>query len=200
LDDLRGLIQEAERSGYAARRLSNFLYVECIDVGAIKDIDGVLAELNAKENRELADWSASKDFVTLMSSSDLISFSPNCAPFSVFPFPSKTCIDLLTGVKSYRTHFNFAALGREFERMGWAVERNTQQLHEEQGSLETGFFVVSKGGFHATVPPADIMRLQAETMRPKVLISELEEIRRMGPEVTLPNTLVIYEGEAQIWD
>jgi hypothetical protein len=200
LDDLRGLLQEAERSGYAARRLSNFLYVECIDVGAIKDIDGVLAELNAKENRELADWSASKDFVTLMSSSDLISFSPNCAPFSVFPFPSKTCIDLLTGVKSYRTHFNFAALGREFERMGWAVERNPQQLHEEQGSLETGFFVVSKGGFHATVPPADIMRLQAETMRPKVLISELEEIRRMGPEVTLPNTLVIYEGEAQIWD
>jgi hypothetical protein len=200
LDNLRGLLQEAERSGYAARRLSNFLYVECIDVRAIKEIDGVLAELSAKENRELADWSTSKDFVTLTSSSDLISFTPNCAPFSVFPFPSKTCIDLLTEVKSYRTHFNFTALGREFERMGWLVESNPQQLHEERGSLETGFFVVSKDGFHATVPPADVMRLMAETMRPKVLISELEKIRHMGPEVTLPNTFVVYEGETQIWD
>lgn len=200
LDEIRGLLQEAERSGYAARRLSNFLYVECIDIRAIKEIDGALAELTATENRELADWFASKDFVALMSSSDIISFTPNCAPFPIFPFPSKTCIELLTQVKAYRTHFNFTALGREFERMGWVVERNPQQLHEEQWSLETGFFVLSKGGFHATVPGADIMRLQAETVRPKVLISQLEKLRQMGPEATLPNTLVVYEGETQIWD
>jgi len=200
LEDLRALLQEAERSGYAARRVSNFLYVECMDVKAIGDIDKVLAELTAAQERELADWFAAKDFVAPTCSSDIISFTPNCAPFSVFPFPPKTCIELLTEAKAYRTHFNFTALGREFERMGWVVEKTPQQLFEEQGSFESGFFVVSKGGFHATVPPADIMRLQAETIRPKVLIAELEALRGMEPGDVLPNTLVVYQGESQVWD
>jgi hypothetical protein len=200
LDDLGRLLQEAERSGYAAQRLSNFLYVECVDVKVVGDIDKVLKELIAAEKRELADWFACGDFVMPMSSSDIISFTPNCAPFSVFPFPSKTCIELLTGAKAYRTHFNLTALGREFERMGWVVQKPPQQLFEEQGSLETGFLGVSKGGFHAAVPPAQIMRLQAETIRPRVIISELESVREMGPEATPPNTLVIYEGEPEIWD
>jgi hypothetical protein len=37
-------------------------------------------------------------------------------------------------------------------------------------------------------------------MRPKVLISELERIREIGPEATPPNTYTVYDGESQIWD
>ena len=54
---------------------------------AIKEIDGVLAELSAKENRELADWFASKDFVTLTSSSDLISFTTELRAVLGLPLP-----------------------------------------------------------------------------------------------------------------
>lgn len=198
--EVRALLEQAERLGWASRRVSNFLYVECFDVRAISDTKGVLAELAASADSGMKDWAASGDFVVTIGSPDIIAFTPNCAPLSVFPFTSRTCVELLTQAKSYRTHLNISAVTREFSRMGWVVEKTLQELVDERGTLDEGVLAVRKGRFHTTVPPAHFMRLQAETLRPKVLVKEMEMMEGMGPDANLSNALVVYEGESQIWD
>jgi hypothetical protein len=58
---------------------------------------------------------------------------------------------------------------------------------------------VSKGPFHAEIPPADFMRMQIEALRPKTLVDAYETILKRGPRES-GCTLMLFDGEPQIWD
>jgi hypothetical protein len=200
LDIVAGLLEQARKAGFAARRVSNFLHVECVYVPAIKELDLAMSALSAFRERESGDWIASNDLVVDLSTMDVIAFTPNCAPLSVFPFDSRTCVELLTATSAYRVSFNLTELEREFKRAGWVIDKTPQQVLDEEGNLGSAIMVVSKGGFHSTVAPADVMRLKIETVRPRVVVRELEMLRDLGPGSGPEKTLVVFDGEGQIWN
>ena len=49
------------------------------------------------------------------------------------------------------------------------------------------------------VPPADIMRIQMELIRPQVLTRALDAILQLGPGGMSPAGIVVYSGEKDIW-
>jgi len=200
LDVLHRLLKQTDSPpGYAATRLSNSAYIECIDFRvAVKDWGGNLA---AQRDSLIFDWRDRKDDVQLNKSLSVLAFSPNLAPFSVFPFDPAVCIDVLTGAKAYSVFLNVTAVGREFEHRGWQIVTNPSEVFEA-GKLDEDFMTVRREGFRVTLPPAAFMRMQMELLRPQVLIQQCELIRGAGRPQAYDSefNLPVYEHEAQIWD
>jgi hypothetical protein len=199
LDILHEMLQKTSSPpGYAAKRVSNSTYVECLDFRVIAT--GGVTELGDRRKSLIADWHERSDDVHDAESLENLAFGPNMAPFSVFPFESSVCIDLLTGAKAYRVLLNVTAVGREFENRGWHIVTTPKDVLEA-GKLEEDFMTVEKDGFWVTLPPAQFMRMLMELLRPQVLIRQCELIRKAGPQASDNEfNLPIYEHEATIWD
>ena len=198
LSRIGALLSEAEVRGWASDKISNCLYVECFDFEKITSFDAIKVDIESAKDKLIGDWSEQGDFVLDMNSLDLIAFSPNCAPFSIFPFPNRTCIDLLIGKKCYIAHLNQNAVAREFEYRGWTVVKTPEQLVAEGRTDES--LLIQKGRFHAAVPPADYMRMQMEALRVRTVISAFETKFREGPQASSGLLLHLYEGERLLWD
>jgi hypothetical protein len=135
-----------------------------------------------------------------MTSFNTLEFTPNCPPFSIFPFPTNVRVGLLTGGMEYTSFLNISALEREFERMGWRVEKRPEDLLAERGDLATGFMTLAKGRLVTTIGPGEIARMAHETLRPNVIVQVLEERLRAGPGATLRHNFTVYTREHEIWD
>ena len=133
-----------------------------------------------------------------MNSLDAIGYSPNSAPFSVFPFRARTCIDLLIGAKIYVSFLNINAVEREFTKRGWTLEKDfrTSMAEKPQESM----LKVRKGPFHCTVTPADFMRMLIETLRPKTLIDAIEAKYAQGPSAEPDYLLPLFQDEHKMWN
>jgi hypothetical protein len=199
LDILHKLLrQTGSVPGFACARISNAAYVECVDYRVV-----------AKEGREMIDaqrqsligeWIERHDDIHPFHTLRSLSFSPNLAPFSIFPFDPAICIDLLTGAKSYRVFLNNSAIAREFEHRGWKVTTTPKQAFEK-GAFADEFMTVKKGHFSVSLPPAAFMRMAMELLRPQVLIRQCDMVNKPAPsgfnsEYNLP----IYSHEAEIWN
>jgi hypothetical protein len=196
---LFGLLEEAGRSGFAGRRISDCCYIEAFDFRVMGSADKVWKQGVEQTKKEIAAWSQSNDLVIRIDSLDILSFTPNCAPFSVFPFPERMCVDLLTGAKNYSCFLNLTELGKEFERHGWRIEKAPQELMKEGGGADSSVFRLQKDKMHPEVPPADLMRLSMETVRPSAIIQTLEAVLKLGPEGISSASYVVYKGEKDTW-
>jgi hypothetical protein len=199
LDQIEELLEVAGKRGIAAKKISNCLYVEAFDVLRMEDAEALHKQIEQSRDAVAGEWERSGDFVIEMSSLDLIAFTPNCAPFSVFPFKARTCVELLLGQKFYITYLNENAVGRELERSGWIVEKTSAQLVQEEAD-KNAVMAVRKGRLHIRIPSADFMRMQMEAMRAKSLIGALEASLAQGPDAEPGELLALYEGESTIWD
>ncbi len=146
----------------------------------------------------ISDWENRGDFFHDFNTLDAIAYSPNCAPFSIFPFRARTCVELLIGAKCYVSFLNLSAVAREFEKRRWTIEKDSMTLAQE-GNKES-VLRVRKGPFHCDIPPADFMRLQVETLRPKTLIDACESKLLQGPSADQGYLLALYEGESKLWN
>lgn len=201
LDRIGELLSQAERQGWASSQISACLYVECFDLEKFESVESAeLAwkEANASRQGIIGDWGERDDLVMQRNSLDLMAFSPNCAPFSVFPFPTRICVDLMIGRKFYVSYLNVQAVAREFEFRGWRIAKTAEELLKEERPEQV--LVVQKGRFHAGVPPADFMRMQMEALRPQTVISTYETKFKEGPAGSSGFTLSLYEGEPELWD
>jgi hypothetical protein len=201
-NDLPALFQfleEAGRSGWAGGRVNNCCHIEAFDFRVMGSVEKVWKQGMEQTQKEMASWIENKDLVTRMDSLDILAFTPNCAPFSVFPFPERLCVELLTGAKNYSCFLNLTELGREFERNGWQVENWPQELMKEGADRDTPVFRLKRDGMHPEIPPADMMRIQMETIRPQVLIHTLDAAFELGPGGLSPSGFVVYEGEKNVW-
>jgi len=52
---------------------------------------------------------------------------------------------------------------------------------------------------HPEIPPAEIMRLTMETVRPSVIIQTLEAVLKLGPDGISSMSYVVYDGEKNLW-
>jgi len=196
---LFGLLEEAGRSGWAGGRINNCCHIEAFDPRVLGSAEQVWKRGVEQTQKEIASWTERDDVVIRMDSLDILSFTPNCAPFSVFPFPDRLCVELLTGAKNYSCFLNLTELGREFERGGWQVEKWPQELMKDSADRNTSLFQLKRNGMHPEVPPADMMRISMETIRPAVMIRTLDAVFKLGPGGLSPSAFVVYEGEKHLW-
>jgi hypothetical protein len=192
------LLQTAGEKGWAARRISDWLYVEAFDFRTFTSEDEVKELTGRSREGAIGEWEKRGDFIHDTNSLDAISYSPNSAPFSVFPFRARMCVDLLIGTTFYVSFLNISAVEREFTQRGWTLEKDFRTLMKEKS--EESMLDVRKGPFHCTVTPADFRRMQIETLRPKTLIDAIEAKYRQGPSADTAYVLALFENEHKMWN
>ena len=205
LDRVEKLLDLASVRGWAAEKISNTLYVEAFDFRKPPDETAKNALRGIRE-AVVGEWDRRGDFWVEMSTLDTLAFSPNCAPFSVYPFDAKTCIDLLIGARNYTAYLNESAVAREFEYRGWTAALKTPADFVGEADKDAALeqmrqsrMMITKGQFHAEIPPADFMRMHIEALRPKTLIDAYEAILKLGPREG-GCSLMLFDGEPQLWD
>jgi hypothetical protein len=198
LDQIEELLDTASQKGVAARKISNCLYAEAFDCRAIDDPKLLYKQLQELRDKVVGEWGRRGDLVIDFSSLDSLAFTPNCAPFAIYPFSARTCVDLLIGSKFYVTYLNHNAVGREFENRGWIVEQTTEQLAQDEN--KESVMKVAKGRFHVLIPHADFMRLQMEALRAKTLIEAYEAKSKQQDKGEEEYLLALFSGESEVWD
>jgi hypothetical protein len=198
LNRVEELLQTAGEKGWAARRLSDWLYVEAFDFRTFTSEDEVKELTGKMREAAIGEWEKRGDFIHDTNRLDVIAYSPNSAPFSVFPFRARMCIDLLIGATFYVSFLNITAVEREFTQRGWTLEKDFRTLMKEKS--EESMLEVRKGPFHCTVTPADFMRMQIETLRPKTLIDAIEAKYRQGPSDDTGYVLALFQNEHKMWN
>jgi len=198
LSELAELLEASEQTGWAAKRISNCCYVECVDFGRVDSAEALTKALDTAREEQTAEWLRRSDRVLHTSSLDILSYSPNCAPFSIFPLRSSLCVDLMVGAKSYTVYLNLNAVQREWEYRGWRVTRTFED--QMVAKNEDAMLVVQKeDGYEAQIPPAEIMRIWMELIRPTVLIKQCEIDHSRGRKRER-FSYVVYDGEPSIWN
>jgi len=198
LDKVEELLQTAGERGWASRRISDWLYVEAFDFRKFVSADEIKELTGRAREPAIGEWERRGDYIYDMNSLDAIGYSPNSAPFSVFPFRARTCIDLLIGARIYVSFLNINAVEREFTKRGWTLEKDfrTSMAEKPQESM----LKVRKGPFHCTVTPADFMRMLIETLRPKTLIDAIEANYAQGPSSEPNYLLPLFQDEHKMWN
>lgn len=201
LDQIEELLKEAGKSGWSAKKVSNSLYVQAIDFQKFDDVESTKTKMKYAKKEVVEAWEANGDYVMDMRSLDTISFNPNCAPFSIFPFSSRTCVELIVGAKMFTTYLNIDGVAREFEYRGWNIDKTTQQLMAEgnRGSVLNVSKRDPHGTFYARIPPADFMRLQMEALRPQTLMNSLEIKFKEAGRGSEGYLLSLFSGESELW-
>jgi hypothetical protein len=198
LKKLEDLLDEAGNRGWAAKRLTDYLYVEAFDFRKIKALEDVRELTEKVRQAAIGEWEKRGDLIIDMNSLDIIAYSPNSAPFSVFPFKARTCVELLIGAKFYVSFLNLSVIENEFVNSGWTLEKDFKTRAQE--GLQESIIDLRKGPFHCNVPPADLMRMQMETLDPKTLISAIEWKYRQGPTQGTWFLLAVYDEERKMWN
>jgi len=198
LSKVEELLQTAGERGWAARRITDWLYIEAFDFRELKTGEEIKELTGQTREAAIGEWERRGDFVTDMNTLNVISYTPNSAPFSIFPFRSRTCVDLLIGAKFYVSFLNVSAIEREFTKRGWTVQKGFEALMEEKS--KESMLEVRKGPFYCNVPPGDFMRMQIETLRPKTLIDAMEVKHRQGPDVDVGYLLALFQDEHKLWN
>jgi hypothetical protein len=195
LGELRNLLDECGSYGWSSGRIAPHCYVECVDFRKLGELDDVTPKMEEAYRRAAGKWDGER--VTSMNSMDIITFCPNVAPFSIFPFDDRTCIELAIGAKAFLTRLNLDQMLREFEANGWTIESSFDNAIAQTNG--DAIVVLKKGGFFCHVPPGDFGKLQFEMLSPATLIEECEYIRGLGPTAAQGYGIWTLEGEATQW-
>jgi hypothetical protein len=198
---LYALLDQASQTGWSGGKVDDCCYLECMDGRKMREGSSqLIRQLTDLRKQQIGEWESQNDFVLAMRSLDLLTFTPNCAPFSVYPFPPAMCIGLLTGALSYVSYFNISALCRALEGLGWQVTKGPDELTAEGISRDSSILDVEKDGFYCKIPPADLTRMQVELIKGSVFVTQMEMIKKMGPGATSGTGFVAFDQEHSIWD
>lgn len=153
LSEVSSLIKEARAKGQARARLGDCLAVQLFDV---QQIAGE-ADVARKGGRSLIHdpFEQSNDAMRRHSLELFAEFTPNIAPYSVFPLSDQDCTDIMLGRIWLVSYFNLGNLLRCLRRRGlwakWATSEDMAKLamSDERASAELeSSLLVSRGPPH----------------------------------------------------
>ncbi|HXM22426.1 MAG TPA: hypothetical protein VN948_14315 [Terriglobales bacterium] len=197
LVELRTLLEQCGSEGWSSALIAPHCYVECVDFRKLGQREDMTPKMKAAHQRCTEKWD-DDDKISVMSSMDIITFSPNIAPFSIFPFDERMCVELAIGAKQFRTYLNATEVFKEFEASGWTIESSLGDAIDQTNG--EAVVILKKEGFVCHLPPGDFGKLQFEMLSPATLIEECEYIRGLGPKVAEGYGIWTFDGEARQWN
>lgn len=206
----RKIISEALKSenGIAYSRLSPYLWFSCVSVDKMTDY--------YRKKGTLPDFPKTpfkKGLYTVPFINGMLfeSYSPNVAPYSIFPFDEEVIIDLLLGSLQIKAHLSEEELVKSFKGKGWNFVFPSLTNREEWLNLESPSDRVaatrsqkyqpslSKGLFTTMLPWDVIYRIGFEFLSVKAII-ELVELAKSTSIPGKPDFVVTeFLGEKDRW-
>lgn len=194
LNDVKKIILKAKREGFFSKKITDYLIVSCFDlIQSVQLMRGKKIK-DWKEFKNVEDWE-STDFIFPFTNTDTFYknedyFIPNMTPYSIFPFSSRICLELLSGRLILTARLNISKIYHYFEENGWAVkgisldklikktprtESLYPNIHEAYGHDET-LCILKRGKFNLAISATNIFRIGMDFMSAETILLEAEQI------------------------
>ena len=207
--ELASLANDARRSGSACARLSDCLAAEVFHLELMAEaFDKGNIGLQKSVHNPFAQSPLGGTHHSLYSDR----FTPNVAPYSVFPLPSADCVDIMIGSLWVWTYFNLGKLVRCLRRRGLLVRIPTEaELAGAPRDLKPGQvrqheldnpILVTRG------PPdpvlavsfAALSRMMHEFLDEESFVDMMEESLESADPNAETLEFAAFENEAALWD
>lgn len=193
-DSVKKIISEAlkNESGISEARLSPYVWFSCISVDKMTKYyhdKGIMPTFPKSPFKK------GKFTVPLINGMLFDSFSPNIAPYSIFPLDEDVIIDLLLGSLQIKAHIGEDELVKSFKGKGWILKFPSDQIRQEWLNLERPDERInatrnqryqpslSKSGYTIILPWDVLYRIGFEFLSIKSIIEMIEKSK----ESAMPN-------------
>lgn len=217
LKDVKKIILKAKRKGFFSKKISEYLVVSCLDLVKV-------VQLN--RNRKIKDWTdfktsedwEDKDFILPFTNTDSFYknedfFIPNMTPYSIFPFTSRICSELLSGRLILTARLNISKVYGYFEENDWVVDGITVDEFAKRGKKIESLYpdiyeayhydetlcVLNRGRFNLSIPATLIFRIGMDFMSAETILLEAEEIFKQAVPFKDEMSAINILGERRIW-
>jgi len=217
LRDVKKIILKAKKEGFFSKKISDCLIVSCLDL--IKSIQ--LMQIGKirdwKHFKTTEDWDEA-DFIFPFSNTDSFYknedyFIPNMTPYSIFPFPSKICLELLSGRLILAARLNISKVYHYFEENGWEVEGISLDKFIKRGKKLESLYpdiyeayhhdetlcILKRGKFNLAIPATIIFRIGMDFMTEKTILLEAEHTYKKAVPFKDEWSAINILGERNIW-
>ncbi len=215
---VRGIIKKAKKLGFYQEVIADYLVVSCMDiVKAVKIAHK--SDCSVGDIYKFEDIWNELDFVLPFQNLDFFYrneeyFIPNMTPYSVFPFPSKICLELMNGRLLLNASLNITELCKIFRCNGWEVELIDIESFISKNRRITSDFpniskmfeydeticIIKRGGFNLGIPATWIFRVGMDFMAAETLLEEVEAIFNLAIQGKDEWSAINNPREKRIWN
>jgi len=230
LNEVLKLIRLSKKKYTASKKFDDILSV------AVKNYGKVIKEIKMKKNTDAEELMKKMNIEKLNNDSDDLVFT--ClsydyfyegggeflrvlVPYTIFPFPARCCLDILSGKICLISEVNLTKLKDLFEKRGWEVEiQDIKKIYKEferamkrgkfrkvgasREIIEEDLFKITKDNFSTTIPVSLIVRIGYEFLNSETLVSLAEEMRKQRfveeKDRKMIGTMVELSKEEEIWN
>lgn len=213
LSEVEKIIIEAksDERGIYHKRVSPYLWVSCVysDKLLTKDKDFEKTLLPRSPFRKDSD----NIFVPISNLLMFNEFSPNIAPYTIFPFTEELIADLVFGKCILKSHISQKGLNKSIQGKGWSVKFPTrQEITEGYNSIKRPEDIkklvrnpkyhihFKKERFSTTLPREILQRIDREFLSVKAIVKSLEYTKdNYNPLDTGGYIVTGFQDEEKMW-
>ena len=217
LNDVKKIILKAKREGFFSKKITDYLVVSCLDLKQSVQLKKEGKIKDWKEFKTAEDWE-STDFILPFTNTDTFYknedfFIPNMTPYSIFPFSSRICLELLSGRLILTARLNISKIYHYFGENGWAVDgiglneliKRGQRIKSlypniyEAYHFDETLCVLKRGKFNLAIPTINIFRIGMDFMSVETILLEVEQICKEAVPFKDEWTAINILAERNIW-
>ncbi len=197
----------AGETGVASERLSPYLWARCVYVDRFETYLRTNKVVPPKQESPFG-----KSTYPIFTGSLVLlgTFSPNMAPYSIFPFDEEISVDLMLGRLSILTRMGERELVDAFAGKGWLLEYPSSSLWNERLDIADNDYErrvdatrnpkympkLSRDGFELSTPWDMLYRVTTEFLSIKAVVAQAEYLRNLGAKGYVS---IDFEEEKTLW-
>lgn len=217
LNDVKKIILKAKREGFFSKKITDYLFVSCLDLKKSVQLMNEGKIKDWKEFKTAEDWE-STDFILPFTNTDTFYknedfFIPNMTPYSIFPFSSRICLELLSGRLVLTARLNISKIYHYFGENGWAVNGISLDEFIKRGQKIASLYpniyeayhydetlcILKRGKFNLAIPATNIFRIGMDFMSAETILLEAEQIYEQAVPFKDGWSAINILGERSIW-
>ena len=203
IGQLRQLLRESAKRGFAYARLTDSLAVEVFRPALMADQDPYKTVFHNP-------FSQSPRCLVYHSYEFFDVWSPNLAPVSIFPLAQGDCAAILTGSVWIFSYLNLDNIIRSFRRRGFQAQLPSPSDFEALAELRPGEYayheldapirVGRKNGVMLAMSVGGLGRIHFEFLDEESLADQIEEVLDLDLQEEISFLGVGFANEADLWD
>lgn len=200
-----------DKMGIFSEKLSPYLWASCIYSKNLLDIEKDFQKIKPFLPKPPFSAEEQTGFIPMTNLFMFGEFTPNFAPYTIFPFEEELIADLVFGRCVLTSHISQKTLAKSIEGKGWDVVFPTREKivgsHDAIKKPEDIKKVVwdpkyhiqfKKGNFRSSFPREVIFRINSEFLSVKAIINSLECARNSYGRLS-KNYVTGFEEECVMW-
>lgn len=214
LSDIENILKRAksDKNGIFSKRVSPYLWVSCIYTDRLLAIEKDFKKIEPFFPRSSFRKETNNTFIPLSNLFMFSEFTPNFAPYTIFPFEEEFVADLVFAECILTSHVSQKNLTKSIQGKGWIVKFPTKEdIASGYNSIKKPEDIkrvvwdpkyhiqFKKGGFGIKLPREILHRIDTEFLSAKAIVKSLEFSKDNYSRLRDKYFVTGFEKEGEMW-